>query len=120
MTACDYTKQALLWEPETSALLWGEALDTTAYRIPITSPVDVQLTHDKLDPGRVTQYMGEGTPWILGPMGGSFTFEFFVTGHGSATSGARVPSNVASALRTCQSGSGSSPDRTVTNPSGSN
>jgi hypothetical protein len=88
MTACAYDKQALLWEPETSAALWAEALDTTQYRIPICGPVEVRLTQDKLDPGRVTQYMGDGTEWVPGPMGGTITFDVWLTGHGSTTEGA--------------------------------
>lgn len=70
---------------------WGEN-DTSmgsAVRLPIITPVDLSgLTHEMLDPQRTVQYLDDGTKGIPGPMGGSFSFGVWLTGHGSATSGA--------------------------------
>ncbi len=78
---------AVLYEAETA---WGEDVTTFAtHRIPLLDAVDTAgLKHDKLDPQRVVQYLQDGTPWILGPIGGSFKTRVWATGHGSATTGA--------------------------------
>lgn len=78
---------ALLYEAEAS---FGEDVTTFAtHRLPLLDAVDCSgLTHDKLDPQRVVQYLQEGTPHIIGVQGGSFKIRMHAHGHGSSTSGA--------------------------------
>lgn len=78
---------AVLYEAETN---WGEDVTTFAtHRIPVLGPIDASgLKHDKIDPQRLTQYLQDGTAWILGPMGGSFKTRIWATGHGAALTGA--------------------------------
>lgn len=77
---------AASWADET---VWAEDLVTFTTRMPLLSAVDVSgLEQAMIDPERVVQYRNDGTPGILGPQGGGFSTEFYLTGHGSATSGA--------------------------------
>jgi hypothetical protein len=78
---------AVLYEAETN---WGEDVTTFAtHRLPVLDAVDPSgLTHAKIDPNRVNQYLQDGQPHILGVMGGSFKTRMHATGHGVTTSGA--------------------------------
>jgi hypothetical protein len=69
---------------------FAENVGTTAtLRIPIIGQVDTSgLTHARINPGRAQQYRGGGEAWIQGTMGGSFTTETYLFGHGSVTTGA--------------------------------
>jgi hypothetical protein len=69
---------------------FGENVGTTAtLRIPIIGQVDTSgLTHARINPGRAQQYRGGGEAWIQGTMGGTFTTETYLFGHGSTTAGA--------------------------------
>ncbi len=77
---------AICWEAESG---WAE--DSTSFatdRIAILGAVDPSgLTHDKLAPDRVVQYLDDGTPYINGVMGGSFKTKVYLTGHGSTMVG---------------------------------
>lgn len=78
---------AVEYEAESS---FGEDVTTFGtLRIPILDPVDVSgLKQDKIDSSRTQQFMQGGSLWINGAMGGSFKTKFYLTGHGSSTSGA--------------------------------
>jgi hypothetical protein len=77
---------AASWADEAS---WGEDNVTFTTRMPLLSAVDVSgLEQAMIEADRVVQYRNDGTPGILGPQGGGFSTEFYLTGHGSPTSGA--------------------------------
>jgi hypothetical protein len=68
---------------------WGEDLTTFGTRLPVLTQVDVSgLSHEKMAPDRVVQYRNDDTMHIPMLMGGSFKTKLYLTGHGSATSGA--------------------------------
>ena len=68
---------------------WGEDLTTFGTRLPVLTQVDVSgLSHEKMAPDRVVQYRNDDTLHIPMLMGGSFRTKLYLTGHGSATSGA--------------------------------
>ncbi len=70
---------------------FGENVSTFAtHRLPVLDKVDVSgLKHDKIAPARVVQYRNDGTPHIIGAQDGSeIKLKMWLTGHGSATSGA--------------------------------
>ncbi len=68
---------------------WGEDLATFGTRLPVLGMVDVSgLEHAKLAPDRVVQYRNDDTLHIPGVQGGGFRIRLYLTGHGSATSGA--------------------------------
>lgn len=70
---------------------WGENVSTFAtHRLPILDKVDVTgLKHDKVAPARVIQYRNDGTAHIVGAQDNSeIKLKMWLTGHGSATSGA--------------------------------
>lgn len=77
---------AICWEAESS---WAEDVTTFATdRVAVLDRVDASgLTHEKLEPLRVVQYRNDGTPYILGTMGGSFKTRMWLTGHGSTMVG---------------------------------
>jgi len=68
------------------------AEDVTTFatlRLPVVGAVDTTgLKHDKQDAQRVVQRRNDGTQPILMTQGGSVKMKFWLTGHGSATSGA--------------------------------
>ncbi len=81
---------AVIYEAE-SPTGFGEDVTTFGtLRLPVIESVDVStLKHEKHDAQRVNQYRQEGTQWILGAQAGStFKTKFWLTGHGSPTSGA--------------------------------
>jgi hypothetical protein len=77
---------AICWEAEAA---WGEDVTTFATdRVAVIGAVDASgLTHDKLAPDRVVQYLNDGTSYINGVMGGSFKTKVYLTGHGSTMVG---------------------------------
>lgn len=88
---------AICYEPETT---FGEDVTTFAlYRLPVLKSVDASgLKHAKTDSTRVNQRRQDGTIWNLGTQGGSFKTTFYLTGHGSSTSGSVTPSNLETLL----------------------
>lgn len=87
MTANASAMGAVLCKDESS---WGETATTftSPIRVPIIQRIDPSaLVQQKIEPGRVTQYRGEGTEYIPGTMGGEFTLRGHLHGHGSSTSG---------------------------------
>lgn len=77
--------QAACYEIESS---WAEAASTaTTYRIPLTAPVALNLTHGSEPAGRVTQYRSGGIPHVKMTKGGTFETEFDWRGHGSTMVG---------------------------------
>lgn len=78
---------AIEFEPESS---WGENIATFAtHRLPVLEKVDTTgLIHNKETPNRVVQYRNDGTAHIVGSQGGEIKVKLWLTGHGSATSGA--------------------------------
>ncbi len=80
---------AVIYESEGES--WAPATSTFAtLRLPILDAVDVTgLVQGKMAPGRVVQYLQDDTDHILGTFKGStFKTRTYLTGHGSATSGA--------------------------------
>lgn len=102
-----YVLQALQYEPEAA---WGEDVATFAtHRFPLVGTVDtVSLKHDKIDPQKINQYLQDGQPHILGPMGGTLTTTIYATGHGSSTSGAVTVDALETILSYVFSGAGAS------------
>lgn len=87
---------AISWESETAGAFnpvantgWGETTATFATdRMAITAPVDTTgLERAIMEPGRVVQYLQEGTPYIRTVDGGSFKTKLWLTGHGSTMVG---------------------------------
>jgi hypothetical protein len=78
---------AICYEAESS---FGENTATAAtLRIPHQGKVDVSgLTHDKIESDRLRQYLNACPGYVLGTMGGTVKTKTYLTGHGSATSGA--------------------------------
>ncbi len=78
---------ALVYQAESA---FGEDFTTfTTFRLPTIGPIDVSgLVHNKIDPDRTRQYRQDGTPYVLGTMGGSITTKMYLCGHGSTTAGA--------------------------------
>lgn len=73
---------------------------TPNIRMPILDMVDLSgLQHEKIAPGRAVQYMQDDTTHVTGIMGGTFRTRFFLTGHGSATSGATALTSLATMLQ---------------------
>lgn len=68
----------------------GENVSTFAtLRLPQKGPVDLStLIQNKIDPEIALQYRNDGTKHIIGPQGGTFVTRHYLTGHGSATTGA--------------------------------
>lgn len=80
------TLGAVLYNTESS---WGEDLTTFGTRLPVLGQVDISgISHPKQAPGRTVQYRNDDTGHIPMLMGGSFKMRLYLTGHGSATSGA--------------------------------
>lgn len=77
---------SITYEAESS---WGENVTTFAtHRLPILTAPDVSgLVHNKSTAEFTEQYRGAGHPPVLMTMGGSFTVELYLAGHGSTTSG---------------------------------
>lgn len=89
MTACDGRLGNIRWSLETANTGWAEDVSTWTDRLPLIDQIDPGgLVHAKIEPNRVVQYMHEGTEHIPGTYSGSFTIKLYLTGHGSATSGA--------------------------------
>ncbi len=78
--------QALIYEAES---IFGEDVVTFAtHRIVPIGAVDLSgIKQLKIDSGRVTQYLQDGTAHILGPMEGSFSITQWMHGHGATTAG---------------------------------
>lgn len=78
---------AICYESEAT---FGENVTTFAtLRVPTAALVDPSgLQHEKLDSQRTVQRRQDGTQWILGTQKGTFKIKLWLTGHGSATSGA--------------------------------
>lgn len=88
--------QAALYVTEST---FGEDA-TPTIRMNLVDPVDLGgLSHEKLEPGRTTQFLHDGTPHITGPMGGQVVTKHYLTGHGSATSGATALTSLATLLQ---------------------
>lgn len=93
MTANSSKLQSLLWDIEGTGVAgdWGENVTSMAgaTKLTILDPIDPSgLTHEMIEPGRVTQYLQENTAGVPGVMGGSFSFSGYLCGHGSTTAGA--------------------------------
>jgi hypothetical protein len=77
---------ALEYNAESSASAWCEASTTYGSRLAVLGDYDVSgLTQSKDEPERATQYAQEGTMPIRGVKGGSYNFDLWCPGHGSAT-----------------------------------
>jgi hypothetical protein len=77
---------ALLYEAESA---WGEDVTTFAtHRLPVLGPIDLTgITHPKIDPQRINQYLQGGTQHILSTQDATFKIKLHLTGHGSAPTG---------------------------------
>jgi hypothetical protein len=72
---------------------------TPTIRMPIIDPVDLSgLLQNKLPTNRAVQHLNDGTPEVDGPQGGTFRTRFYLTGHGSTTSGATALTSLATML----------------------
>ena len=78
--------QAACYEIESA---WGETSASTAatFRLPLTAPMDINLTRDRVSAERVSQYRQGGAQHIKMTMAGTFTTEFHWRGHGSTMVG---------------------------------
>ena len=88
MTACS---SQLTWLSMVTESTWAENSTSTSSQvvIPHNGRADVsKLTQAMIDSARAKQYRNEVPTGILGPMGGEFTFQMYMVGHGSTTSGA--------------------------------
>ena len=87
MVACDATLQTLAFEIESS---WAEDVDTMTHGVQLCAPVEFSgITHEMLAPERVTSSRLDGTKGIPGPFSNAtISFSCYLTGHGSATTGA--------------------------------
>jgi hypothetical protein len=73
---------------------------TPTIRMPIIDPVDLSnFSHEKLAPNRTVQYLQDDTDHITGPQEGTFRTRFYLTGHGSATSGSTSLTSLATLLQ---------------------
>lgn len=97
MAACDATIQSLAFAAETAgsynattATGWGEDIDTMTYGVQLCAPVEFSgITHEMIAPERVTARRLEGTKGIPGAFSNlTLSFSSYLTGHGSATTGA--------------------------------
>jgi len=97
MTANASTLQSLLIKVESA---WGETTTSmaSAKKITVIGGVKYQLDQPMIEPGRSTQYMQELTPGIPGPMGGSISFDVYLTGYGSTTAGATAVTDLGNLL----------------------
>jgi hypothetical protein len=88
---------AALYNTEAS---WGEAVNTFATRMPTLDMLDVSgLVREKVEAARTVQFLNDGTEHIDGVFGGSFVTRFYLTGHGSATSGATPATSLPTMLQ---------------------
>jgi hypothetical protein len=89
MTACS---SQLTWISMTAESAWAENSQSTASQvvIPHNGRADVtKLTQAMIDSARAKQYRNEVPTGIVGPMAGAeFTFQMYIVGHGTTTSGA--------------------------------
>lgn len=97
MTANASTLQSLLLKVESA---WGEVATSmaSAKKITVIGGVKYQLDQPMLEPARSTQYMQELTPGIPGPMGGSISFDVYLTGYGGTTAGATAVTDLGNLL----------------------
>jgi hypothetical protein len=78
---------------------------TPTIRMPVLDTVDLSsLSHAKLAPNRTVQRQQDGTPHITGPQGGTVRTRLYLTGHGSATSGATALTSLATLLQYAMGG----------------
>lgn len=74
------------YETESS---WCEDVSSWGVRLPHVGKIDVSgLVRTKQPSNRLVGYRNDGTMPIPGPMSGSFSLSFYLTGHGSTTAGA--------------------------------
>lgn len=87
MTANSSKLQALLMKAESA---FGETATSmsSAIKITVVDGVKYQLDQPMMEPGRTVQHLNEITKNIPGPMSGSISFDVWLSGHGSSTSGA--------------------------------
>ena len=79
--------QSALYDLENASIFGEDIVPTT--RMNLVDRVDLSsLVHQKLEPNRTTQLLHDGTPHITGPQEGEVVTKHYLTGHGSATSGA--------------------------------
>jgi hypothetical protein len=97
MVACDATIQSLAFEIESS---WAEDVDTMTHGVQLCAPVEFGgITHEMLAPERVTARRLEGTKGIPGPFSNlTISFSCYLTGHGSATTGAVTVNSLATLI----------------------
>jgi len=97
MTANASTLQSLLLIAEGS---FGETTTSMsgAKKVTVIGGVKYQLDQPMIEPGRSVQYLNEITPGIPGPMGGSISFDVYLTGFGSTTAGATAVSDLGNLL----------------------
>lgn len=87
MVACDATLQTLAFEAESS---WAEDVDTMTTAVQLCAPVSLSgITQEMLEPERVTARRLDSSKGTPGPFDNvTLQFECYLTGHGSATTGA--------------------------------
>ena len=87
----------VIMETET---VFGENVSTFAVsRLPIITKLDVSgLKQPRSDSNRIQQYKQGGSNWLLMAQECSFKLKFWLTGHGSTTSGAVTPGIVESLM----------------------
>lgn len=99
MTACS---SQLTWISMVTESTWAENSTSTSSQIviPHNGRADVsKLTQAMIDSARAKQYRNELPTGIVGPMAGAeFTFQMYLVGHGSTTSGATTATEFENAM----------------------
>ena len=99
MTACS---SQLTWISMVTESTWAENSTSTASQIviPHNGRADVsKLTQAMIDSARAKQYRNEVPTGIVGSMAGAeFTFQMYMVGHGSTTSGATTATEFENAM----------------------
>ncbi len=99
MTACS---SQLTWISMVTESTWAENSTSTSSQIviPHNGRADVsKLTQAMIDSARAKQYRNELPTGIVGPMAGAeFTFQMYMVGHGSTTSGATTATEFENAM----------------------
>ena len=94
MTANSSQLGCVLWNTEAS---YAEVSTSFARRLPLINNVNdiiAGLSQSLIEPGYTRQYQNDGGRSFKGVQGGSFTLRMWLTGHGSATTGAITASEL--------------------------
>lgn len=81
---------------------FSESSTTFGDRLPTVNAIDVSgLTQERIDLQRTVQRRNENWHFTRGPLGGSFTIEGLLTGHGTTTAGAITATDIGTLFGRC-------------------